>query len=183
MANVLLQHAEASGGGGGIFSQSCQWNSNVTAGTLMLALVSQQNATYEPVSSVTDTLGNTYSKACGGVGNNSSGAELWYCVNAFGGGTRPTVTAAFSGRALGTAHITLVEYSGPTGLRSANWAALAASSPAVSNSIATAAGDDFSARVLCGPRDAGHGVSTRRRRGLRGTLAPRCHGDPCAMYL
>jgi len=81
-----ISHHEGAG------STTVAYSSNVTAGNLLVVF---WGADFGTVSSVTDTLGNTYTNAGTAAQDGSSRGACWYCINATTGAN--TVTVASSG--------------------------------------------------------------------------------------
>jgi len=96
-----------------------QYPSNVTAGSLLVAVIFRYGTATPPtVGQVTDDKGNYWNQAVEYADTASNaGCELWYCESA-GGGNKPTVTATLIGyptNAISDMNIVVLEYSGNSG--------------------------------------------------------------------
>lgn len=90
------------------------YTSNVAAGNLLICIVHIYNNGGGPGTiTVTDTLGNTWVQAAGGLAGyfGLGWTEIWYCANCLGGANTVTATCTANGSS-NYPGITLFEYSG-----------------------------------------------------------------------
>jgi hypothetical protein len=108
MAISLAQSAVSGNTSGSIANYARTFGSSTTAGDLLLALVSYEGGS---VSGVSDSNGNTYSKAIGYQTNgNVLSTEIWYCLDATGGSSNQvTVTFGTGGSAIA---LTILDFTG-----------------------------------------------------------------------
>ncbi len=107
MSHTRVQSASNTGSS---TSPAAAFGSNNTAGNLLAAIIQQMGAV-GAVTSVTDTQGNTWSKAPGGVSSNATSnqrTEVWYAPNCAAGANTVTATIPVSDQWA----ITVVEVSG-----------------------------------------------------------------------
>jgi hypothetical protein len=143
------------------------FSSPVTTGNLIVAWV-WYNSTGQSVSSVADSVGNTYIKAVGpttGTGTMSGWRqELWYAKNSVGG-SGISVTAMFTGTFNAEKSITAHEYSGldPVSPLDATAAEATSAANASSGSVSTKFAREliFGASLFQGSGTAGIGFTQR----------------------
>jgi hypothetical protein len=99
---------------------SCQFENNVTAGSLLVAVISRKaTRNLAPtIGQVSDNKGDHWRQAVEFYGATNYGVDIWYCEHA-GGGNRPTVTATGLGYPVHPGitgmNMQLLEYGGASG--------------------------------------------------------------------
>jgi hypothetical protein len=121
------------------------YNSNVTAGTTLFALIVVTDGTTPTVTAITDTIGNTWTKV---VGSNTPlyRIELWKAAN--GSSAANTVSVDYSTAPANTGSLTIFEFSGmgatTDGLSNTNVVSVAADPMPGATLTTTGAGVIFS---------------------------------------
>lgn len=128
------------------------FTSNVAANHLLVAVIDYAGGNAYHVGAVTDSLGNTWTKAVAGVNGDNSDVEVWYTNSVAAGAD--TVSATHVGSGFLQAYVTISEYSGK-GVLDGSHAAASSGTSHSSGALVSKAND----LVVGGYTDAGYNTT------------------------